>query len=90
MPDLVQLIVLALQIVLTIAALVAMVDCIRQPAAAFTYIGRLSKPLWIGILALAAAFLFVAPVSILGLAGVVAMGVYFADVKPKIRELTGS
>lgn len=90
MPDLVQLVVLALQIVLTIAALVALVDCIRQPSQAFTYIGRLSKPLWIGILAIAAAFLFIAPVSMLGLAGVVAMGVYFADVKPKIKELTGS
>jgi hypothetical protein len=46
--------------------------------------------MWIGLLAIAAAFVFIAPVSILGLAGVVAMGVYFADVRPKIRELTGS
>ncbi len=90
MPDLVDLVVNALRIGLTIATLVALVDCVRRPSEAFTYIGRLSKPLWLGILAIATAFVFLAPVSILGLAGVVAMGVYFADVRPKIKEMTGS
>lgn len=90
MPGLVDLVITALQIGLTIATLVALVDCIRRPASAFNYIGRLSKPMWIGLLVIAAAFVFIAPVSILGLAGVVAMGVYFADVRPKIKELTGT
>ncbi|MDQ1250322.1 MAG: hypothetical protein QG597_4701 [Actinomycetota bacterium] len=90
MPDIVELVVNVLRVVLTIAALAALVDCVRQPAQAFGYIGRLSKPLWMGLLGVAAAFIFVAPVSILGLAGVVAMGVYFADVRPKIKEMTGS
>ncbi|MCB0915583.1 MAG: DUF2516 family protein [Actinobacteria bacterium] len=89
MPDIVDLVVTALRIGLTIATLVALVDAVRRPAQAFTYVGRLSKPMWIGILAIAAAFVFIAPVSILGLAGVVAMGVYFADIRPKIKEVTG-
>jgi hypothetical protein len=90
MPAIVDLVITVLRIGLTIATLAALFDCVRRPSEAFTYIGRLSKPMWIGLLAIAAAFVFIAPVSILGLAGVVAMGVYFADVRPKIRELTGS
>lgn len=89
MPAIVELVVTVLRIVLTIATIVALVDAVRRPAEAFSYIGKLTKPMWLGILAVAAAFVFIAPVSILGLAGVVAMGVYFADVRPKIKELTG-
>lgn len=88
MPAPVQIIVEVLRYGLAIAAIVAFIDCARQPAAAFGYINRLNKPLWLAILGLSAAFVFINPVGMLGLAGVVGMGVYFADVRPKIRELT--
>ena len=90
MPDIVALIINVLRIVLTLVTIYAFVDAVRRPAAAFTFVGRLSKPIWLGILGVAAAFIFISPVSMLGLAGVVGMGVYFADVRPKIKELSNT
>jgi hypothetical protein len=75
----------------------ALVDALRQRADAFTAAGKLTKNKWIGILSVALAFGILAlpfspAISTLGflsLAGIVASGVYLADVRPALRRMTG-
>jgi Protein of unknown function (DUF2516) len=75
----------------------ALVDALRQRADAFTAAGKLTKNKWIGILGVALALGILAlpfspAISTLGflsLAGVVASGVYLADVRPALRRMTG-
>ena len=65
--------------------LVALVDAVRRPAAAFIAHGKLTKPIWTGILvaailvALALGF-----ISFIGPFAVVAAIVYLVDVKPAL------
>lgn len=87
MPDIVSLIVTVLSWVLAIVAVVGLVDAARRPAAAFTFVGKLPKLAWLAILALSAVLIWWSPISIFGIAGIVAVGVYFADVRRKISEL---
>jgi hypothetical protein len=69
-------------------------DATRHKAALFPAVGRLTKPAWLGILI--AAFLisivsFKSPstLGILNVIGVVAAGVYLADIRPKIKQISG-
>ena len=69
-------------------------DVLRRKAPLFPHVGRLTKPVWMGILI--AAFLisilfFGSPgtVGILNVLGVVAAGVYLAEVRPKLRQIDG-
>ncbi|WP_310962250.1 DUF2516 family protein [Nocardioides terrisoli] len=68
----------------------AFVDAVLRPAAGFTAAGKLSKPAWLLILALAmvTCVAFQSPMSILGLLGIVAAGVYLADVRPAVAAIT--
>ncbi|QIS24690.1 DUF2516 family protein [Nocardia terpenica] len=83
----------AILLVLWLAALggtiFALVHAIRQRPDAFTAVDKLSKPIWVTILGVALAFLLLAktPVGLLGIAAVVATGVYLADVRPKVDEV---
>lgn len=88
MPPLVDLIVLVMSLAFTGAGIFALIDAVRRPQQGFDYIGKLSKPIWLVILAVSSVFVFVAPISILGLAGMVGIGVYFADMRPKLQELS--
>ena len=70
----------------------ALVDVVRRPGGLFPHAGKLSKGVWLGILA--AAFLIAvvslfAPLGLLNIAGVVAAGVYLADMRPKLKQLGG-
>ena len=72
----------------------AAIDALRHRADLFPAVGRLSKAAWVGILA--AAFLisivsFAGPgtLGILNVIGVIAAGVYLADVRPKIKQISG-
>jgi hypothetical protein len=77
----------------------ALVDALRQPAPAFQAAGKLTKQLWLIILAVAAAFGFLAlPVygggmistlGFLSIIGVVAAAVYLTDVRPAVRQMRG-
>ncbi|WP_216897038.1 DUF2516 family protein [Nocardia alni] len=75
------------------ACLFALVHAIRQRRDAFTAVDKLTKPIWVTILAVATLILilpFVAGFSLgmIGLiASVVATGVYLADVRPKVDEI---
>ena len=68
----------------------ALIHAIRQRKDAFPAVGRLSKPVWIGIIVAAVVVFFLfGALSFLGIIGVVAVGVYMADVKPKVDEIQG-
>ncbi|WP_040751171.1 DUF2516 family protein [Nocardia transvalensis] len=83
----------AILLVLWLAALgatiFALVHAVRQRPDAFTAVDKLTKPIWVGILVAALAFLLLArtPVGLLGIIAVVATGVYLADVRPKVDEV---
>jgi hypothetical protein len=70
----------------------AFIDAITRPAQAFVATGKLTKPLWLIILGVAAviglagAVYGVGPTSILPVAAFVAAAVYLADVRPKVRS----
>ncbi|MCY7372808.1 MAG: DUF2516 family protein [Spirochaetaceae bacterium] len=72
----------------------AVFDALRRKGALFPHVGRLTKPVWLGILA--AAFLISivslgspSALGILNVIGVVAAGVYLAEVRPKLRQIDG-
>ena len=72
----------------------ALFDALRRKSQLFPHVGRLTKPVWLGILA--AAFLISivslgspAALGILNVIGVVAAGVYLAEVRPKLRQIDG-
>jgi hypothetical protein len=72
----------------------AVVDALRRKGSLFPHAGRLSKSVWLGILG--AAFLialvsFASPstLGLLNVLGVIAAGVYLADVRPKLQQLGG-
>lgn len=80
-----------INLVLFLAALglelFALVDALFRPARNFEAVGKMTKVAWSLILALAlvSLVLFASPLSLLGLIGVVAAGVYLADVRPALR-----
>ena len=70
----------------------ALIDALRQRTDAFPAAGKLTKPLWLGILGVATAvgLIFVRyPFSIFNLIAFVAAGVYLADVRPAIKAISG-
>ena len=77
----------------------ALVDALRQSSSAFPAAGKLTKPLWLIILGVAAALGFLAlpiggggrlnSLGFLSLIGVVAAAVYLTDVRPAVRQMRG-
>jgi len=66
----------------------AFVDALIRPANAYVAAGKLTKPAWLAITAIAAVILyFTGPLSFFGLFTVVAAIVYLVDVRPAIRGL---
>lgn len=81
-------------LVLGVAVLVgagwAFVDSLTRRPDAFVAAGKLTKPAWLGINGVATLLAFLVvfnPLSIFGILAVVAAGVYFADVRPALREV---
>lgn len=73
-----------------IFGLVALVHVIRQRSDAFTAVNRLNKPAWIGIIIVSMlVFWFLGAISLIGIIGIVAVGIYMADVRPKVNEIQG-
>ena len=86
------LLMLLLGVGVLAGAVFALIDAARHRQDAFTAAGKLTKPIWCGILAVACviAFIFVFnPLNIFGIICVVAWGVYLADVRPALRNITG-
>lgn len=69
----------------------AVVDCAIRKAAAFPAAERLTKPAWLAITAFSALFgtLLSPPLGPISLISVVVAGVYLADVRPAVREISG-
>ena len=67
----------------------AFIDCIRRPAQAFPAVSRQSKVLWLILtgVSLLAGIVVQDPLSLFGIAGLVASLVYLFDVRPRIIEL---
>ncbi|MBM6545262.1 DUF2516 family protein [Janibacter sp. YIM B02568] len=86
-----QLIVLVLGAIAVGVELYALVHAATQRADAFVAAGKLTKPVWLGILAvgLLLGIASFGGLGLLGLLGVVAAGVYLADVKPAIAQVLG-
>ena len=77
----------------------ALVDALRHPSSAYTAAGKLTKPIWLAILAVATAFGFLGlpfygggrldSLGLLALIAVVAAAVYLTDVRPAVRGMRG-
>ena len=66
----------------------AFVDALIRPADAYVAAGKLTKPAWIAITAIAGVVLyFMGPLSFFGLPAVIAAVVYLVDVRPALRGL---
>ncbi|WP_127784090.1 DUF2516 family protein [Rhodococcus sp. X156] len=79
-------VLLALQVCVAIAGLFSLVHAIRQRPDAFTAADKLTKNKWLAIVGVGTAVVLV-QVPFLWLIGVVAIGVYLADVRPKVEEV---
>ena len=66
----------------------ALIDLPKRPAEAFPFLNRLTKQAWfvIVILSLVTHYLFGAW-GLTGLVGLIACGIYLADIKPRIEEM---
>jgi len=70
----------------------ALVDAIRRRQDAFPAAGKQTKTIWLAILGVATAIGFIslfAPLNLFNLIAVVAAGVYLADVRPAVRDISG-
>jgi hypothetical protein len=66
----------------------AFVDALVRPAAGYVAAGKLTKPAWLAITAIAAVVIyFQGPMTFLGLPAVIAAVVYLVDVRPAVRGL---
>ena len=65
----------------------ALVDAATRPAQAFEAAGKLTKVIWIAILAAAVLLGGTSVLSLFGLLGLVAAIVYLVDVRPAVSEL---
>jgi Protein of unknown function (DUF2516) len=76
-----------LQLVVLLTTVYAFVHAAMQRPDAYTAVDKLTKPVWLLILGVAAALTFI------GIFGVViaacAAGVYLVDVRPKLLEIQG-
>ena len=64
----------------------AFADAVVRPAAGYVAAGKLTKPAWAGITALAAVIIYLqGPMTFLGLPAVIAAVVYLVDVRPTVR-----
>ena len=81
---------LVLWVGLLLVILVALVDAVLRPTAAYVAAGKQTKLLWVLVLAVGGAGAMLAGVtSIFGIAGLIAAIVYLVDVRPAVRAVTG-
>jgi hypothetical protein len=64
-------------------------DCLIRKAAAFPAAGKLTKPAWLLLTAVAVAMSVRPGIGILAMIGLVITSVYLADVRPAVREISG-
>ncbi|WP_028477148.1 DUF2516 family protein [Nocardia sp. CNY236] len=79
-------ILLVLQLAALGATVFALIHAIRQRPDAFTAVDKLTKPIWLTILSVAAVVLLLVQ-GLLAFVAIIATGVYLADVRPKVDEV---
>lgn len=81
---------LVLFVGMAVLEMFAFVDALLRPKAAYVAADKLTKPAWLLILALAliTCLTFKSPMSMFGLIGVVAAGVYLVDARPALAAVT--
>ena len=82
-----SLLLLTLGIGAGLIKLWALVDAATRPGPAYVAAGKLTKPVWIAILAAAVLLGGLDVLGIFGLLGLVAAIVYLVDVRPAVREM---
>jgi hypothetical protein len=90
--SLVGVITLVIGVIAFCVEIYALVDAVRQRTDAFPAAGKLTKPIWLGILAVATAIGVISlltPFGLISLVAFVAAGVYLADVRPALRSISG-
>ena len=86
--SLVGYVLFALQIAVLATTVYAFVHAAMQRPDAYTAVDKLTKPVWLAILAAAAVVVWVM-VPVGGAIAACAAGVYLVDVKPKLLEVQG-
>lgn len=82
------LLLVALGYLVLAFGLFAVVDAALRPTAVFPAAGKLTKPAWVAILAVAdLVLLLFGFLGLLGIVGLVAVIVYLVDARPALREL---
>ena len=77
-------------IVLGFVSIFALIDCLIRPSAAFVAAGKLTKPLWAGILGVSTVVLVLMSwLTFFGIPALVAVLVYLLDVRPAVRGAVG-
>ena len=95
-----SVIFLALAVLAFGLELFALIDALRHRPDAYVAAGKRTKTFWVAILAVAAAFGFIAlppplgagfleSLGILSVVAVVAAAVYLTDVRPAVRQIRG-
>ena len=86
-------ILVVLSLVIFAMEVFALVDAYRHRPEAYTAAGKLTKNKWLVILGIATLigflYLFSSPLGLLPILGVVAAGVYLADVRPALQQFSG-
>lgn len=85
-----SLVMLALGLAALAAEIFCLIDASRYPQQAYAAAGKLTKTWWLVILGVATALGFVTLGNVVGIGilGVVAFGVYLADVRPALKSVT--
>ena len=65
----------------------ALVDAIIRPGDAYVAAGKLTKPAWIAILAVAVLLTGASFTGLLGIIAIIAAIVYLVDVRPAVRSM---
>jgi branched-subunit amino acid transport protein AzlD len=90
--SLVGVITLVIGVIAFVIEVYSLIDAVRQRPDAFTAAGKLTKPIWLGILGVATAIGVISlltPFGLISLIAFVAAGVYLADVRPALRSISG-
>lgn len=87
----IQIVTWVLNLLFLGMAVFALVDVIRRPTQAFPAVERQSKVAWGIFTAISALVIFVfGAVNFLGIIGVIVTMFYLVDVRPRVRQISGS
>lgn len=80
----------ALMVAFVVIKVWAFVDCLTRPKMAFVAADRRTWTFWSVVTGVAALTALARPIGMIGLLGLVAALVYLLDVKPRLKEVSGS